>query len=116
MTSSNRQEASLAQAISRGWTSLRKFAWIIDVSYPTVCKMRDRGDFRIIKVGGIYRVSFDEIKRFLREGNIQPGSEPEVLEAPEEPEVSKVPEVPELNGGEKSPPSFPPLPTHPRDD
>lgn len=99
MLSSSNQETVLARAASRGWVSLRQFARLIDVSYPTACRMRDRGDFRVVKVGGIYRIAFDEIRRFLRDGNIQ--SEPSVeLE-------------PELNGGEKSPP---PLPTHPRDD
>ena len=61
----------LAKLVSRGWVSLRQFSNIAGVSYITACHMRDRGDIVVIPVGGIYRVYSDEVKRFLKEGNLK---------------------------------------------
>ncbi len=61
----------LAKLASRGWVSLRQFSHIAGVSYITACKMRDRGNITVIQVGGIYRVYVDEVKRFLKEGNLK---------------------------------------------
>ncbi len=50
--------------------SLRQFAARIGKSYPTVLKMRDRGDMEVIKIGGIYHVTEMELRRILTQGNI----------------------------------------------
>ncbi len=60
---------SLAQIIAKGHCSLREATKLIGVSYPTICKLRDANHLRTIKVGGIYKVTVDEIERFLTEGN-----------------------------------------------
>jgi len=44
--------------------SLRQFAEVIGVSYPTARAMRDRGEIETIKVGGIFRVPAGEAKKF----------------------------------------------------
>ncbi len=78
----------LAALATRGWVSLRQFANIAGVSYPTVCRMRDRGNIQTTQVGGIFRVNADEVKRFLRDGNLPSGVQAAVVKG----------------GGEQSPP------------
>lgn len=56
-----------------GWISLKRFAEIIGVSYPTACAMRDRGEIHPILVGGIYRVYKDEYVRFKQEWKPEQG-------------------------------------------
>ena len=68
-TSLQKDSQDIAALLSRGYMSLNQFAKIIEVSYPTICRMRDRGEVKVIKVGGINRVYTDEVKRFLNEGN-----------------------------------------------
>ncbi len=53
----------LIRLAERGFTSLNGAACLINVSYPTILAMRDRGDITVIKVGGIFRVNEDEILR-----------------------------------------------------
>lgn len=55
---------------SRDWVDLRTFAEIVGKSYPTVIKMRKAKKFIAVKVGGTYRVYADEVRRYLREGNL----------------------------------------------
>ncbi len=96
MTQDSRPEASRAPTLAlatRGWVSLNKFAVLIGVSYPTVLKMRDRGDVRCIKVGGIYRVYQAEVERYLREGNV-----PQVRVKPETSEEGGLGLLPSLSG------------------
>ncbi len=57
---------------SRGWVSLNECAKIIDVSYPTMLSMKNRGEVRAIKVGGIFRVYQEEMIRLLTRGNYVP--------------------------------------------
>jgi len=64
----------LQKLASRGWVSLSQFAGIAEVSYPTAMKMREKGEIRAVRVGGIWRIYMDEVRRFLREGNA-PNSE-----------------------------------------
>lgn len=68
MTSFNPQEI-LVIAHGRGWISLHQFSIVIGVSYPTACRMRDRGEVAVTKVGGIFRITTVELKRFMQEGN-----------------------------------------------
>ena len=60
---------NIAALLSRGYVSLNQFAKIIEVSYPTAMRMVDRGEIKVIQVGGIKRIYTDEVKRFLNEGN-----------------------------------------------
>ena len=46
-----------------------QFAKIIEVSYPTAMRMVERGEIKVIQVGGIKRIYTDEVNRFLNEGN-----------------------------------------------
>ncbi len=87
MTSSNDPTSSLAYAASRGWVSLRQFANIIGVSYPTACRMRDRGEVSVVKCGGIYRIYTSELRRFMSEGNLSTGF-PETSEGEKSPSTS----------------------------
>lgn len=64
----------IAALASRGWVSLRQFAKIIDISYPTAMRMKDSGKVSTIRVGGIHRVYSTEVKRFLEEGNATEGA------------------------------------------
>lgn len=62
----------IANALNtRGWISLRQFAALIDVSYPTGLAMVNRGSVNAIRVGGIWRIYAIEVKRFQHEGNYQ---------------------------------------------
>lgn len=69
----SKQRKELASLLSRGWVSLRQFAKIIGVSYPTAQRMKNNGDVKVVKVGGVHRVYSDEVKRFLRDGNANNG-------------------------------------------
>ncbi len=70
MSSSALDVAATKALSARGWVSLRQFAVLSGVSYPTACAMRDRKDIKVVPVGGIYRIYADELKRFLEEGNL----------------------------------------------
>lgn len=52
-----------------GWVSLRQFAHLIKVTYPTAKNMADKKQVRTLPVGGIRRVYRDEVMRCMREGN-----------------------------------------------
>jgi len=65
----------IARLAQQGYVSLNGFAKIAGVSYPTALKMRDRGDVRVVKVGGVYRIYAEEVRRFLKEGNYQVSTE-----------------------------------------
>lgn len=52
--------------------SLRQFAQRIGKTYPTVLRMRNKGDVQVIKIGGIYHVTEAELRRILSEGNFNP--------------------------------------------
>lgn len=67
----------IASLTARGWVSLRQFAIIIGVSYPTAMRMRDKGAVHVVRVGGVNRVYQNELKRFLKEGNAAETSEGE---------------------------------------
>lgn len=54
------------------WVSLRQFAQIIGVSYPTALKLHRSGKVSVLDVGGIHRVYEPEVMRFLQEGNQAP--------------------------------------------
>lgn len=73
MTSSNTKKAAVEVLATRGWISLRQFAQIIEVSYPTVLAMQKRGEISTVKVGGLWRVYTDEVQRFLAFGNLPQG-------------------------------------------
>ena len=70
---------NITRLASRGWVSLNECAGIIDVSYPTMLAMRNRGDVQTIKVGGIYRVYQDELVRLLTKGNYVPDNAANIL-------------------------------------
>jgi len=73
VTSELNESAVFAHLSRRGWVSLRQFATLIGVSYPTACRMRDRQEVNAVKVGGIYRVYSDEVQRFMSHGNLSGG-------------------------------------------
>lgn len=60
---------ALAKLASEGYVSLRQFALIIGVSYPTAQKLAREEKVEVIKVGGINRIYATEVNRYLREGN-----------------------------------------------
>ncbi len=45
---------------------------MIGVSYPTALKMKRCGEVQTVKVGGIFRVYAEELRRFQTEGNALP--------------------------------------------
>jgi len=63
----------IARLSTRGWISLREFAGLIGVTPVTVYAMRDRGEVETVRVGYIYRVYSDEVRRFMQEGNKRKG-------------------------------------------
>lgn len=69
MESSKTNAGIIALLSTRGWVSLRQFALLTDVSYPTAVRLADEGKVKTYKVGGIRRVDADELARFLKEGN-----------------------------------------------
>lgn len=70
MTSSSVSSTSGVDHLrQRGWVSLRQFAALIGVSYPTVLKMRKRDEVIAQRVGGTWRVYTGEVRRFMLEGN-----------------------------------------------
>jgi excisionase family DNA binding protein len=56
----------------RGWISLRQFADLADISYPTARKLRDEGKIDYVMVGDQCRIYAEEVERFLRHGNLPP--------------------------------------------
>lgn len=62
--------SGIAQLASQGWVSLRQFAFLINVSYPTALAIKKRGEVKVVPVGGINRVYAKEVERFLIEGNL----------------------------------------------
>ena len=69
MPSSTTTSNEIAALSLRGYVSLRQFAKIIDVSYPTAVKLMKEGKVDGIKVGGITRIYANEVNRYLLEGN-----------------------------------------------
>jgi excisionase family DNA binding protein len=53
----------------RNYVTLRKFAQIVELSYPTCLKLAKSGKVVAVKVGGNYRIYEDEVRRFLKQGN-----------------------------------------------
>ncbi len=79
---SSKPSSALATLATRGWVSLRQFATLIGVSYPTVLRLKDRGAVKTVLVGSIYRVYNDEATRFLAEGN-HPSTKNQPAEGPQ---------------------------------
>ncbi len=46
--------------------TMKEFAEYIGVHYETVRNMRNRGDVRVIKIGGHYRIPLEEVNRITR--------------------------------------------------
>ena len=66
---SSKKEDSIANLANRGWVSLRQLAFIMDVSYPTISRMKNDGRIKGLQVGGIYRIYAEEVRRLLQKGN-----------------------------------------------
>lgn len=60
--------SNLATRLSAGWVSLSQAAKLIGISYPTATRLRQQGRIKTIRIGGVFRVYTDEIKRIMREG------------------------------------------------
>lgn len=74
MISEYDKQVLLDELNQRGWTSLNKFAKIVDLSYPTALRMKNSGQVNIIPVGGVNRVYKAEVMRFLEHGNATPNA------------------------------------------
>jgi len=75
VSSSVSSTSGLDHLRKRGWVSLRQFAVLIGVSYPTALKMRARDQVIAQRVGSVWRVYTTEVRRFMQEGNAnQPSS------------------------------------------
>jgi excisionase family DNA binding protein len=61
---------------TRDWVTLREFARIIGVTYQTVLRYKADGKIAVMRIGGRFRVSVDEVKRFEREGNLPSSGDP----------------------------------------
>ncbi len=55
----------VAELDSNGFLSLNKAAMLINVSYPTILKMRNSGKLQTVLVGGIFRVYRPVIRQLL---------------------------------------------------
>lgn len=64
-------ESIMQSPSGRNWISLRKFAILIEHSYPTVLRWvkADPPKLQAVRIGGRWRVYEDEVKRFLEYGN-----------------------------------------------
>lgn len=70
MSSEMKNNANAVALLStRGWVSLRQFATLAGVSYPTALRLAEKGEVKTVRVGAIRRVNADELHRFLKEGN-----------------------------------------------
>jgi excisionase family DNA binding protein len=54
---------------SEGYVTLKTFASIVDVTYPTALGMVKSKRVLAVQVGGRWRIFESEVNRFLREGN-----------------------------------------------
>lgn len=54
--------------LSAGWVSLNKAAKLLGISYPTATRLRQQGRIKTIRIGGVFRVYADELRRIMREG------------------------------------------------
>lgn len=63
-----RRQDAMDELALTGWVSLLKLAYILGISYPTICRYRDRGLVRCTRMGGTFRVMEDEVDRLLRYG------------------------------------------------
>ena len=79
--------SNLATQLSAGWVSLSKASKLIGISYPTAVRLRQQGRIRTIRIGGVFRVYTDEIKRIMREGTSEIVAEVEVVNV--EPETEE---------------------------
>ena len=58
-----------------GWVSLREFAQIARVSYPTVTRWTKLKMINFTQVGGQKRIYEEEIRRFIENGTLEPDPE-----------------------------------------
>jgi excisionase family DNA binding protein len=65
-------EEEEAPDLPRDWMSLREFARTIGVTYQTALRYKDDNHIEVYRVGGRFRISVEEVQRFLREGNRLP--------------------------------------------
>ena len=61
-----------AQLRSKGWITLREFALIAGVSYPTALRWAKMRMIRFNQVGGHKRVYTEEVERFKLHGTLPP--------------------------------------------
>ena len=66
---------SLQNTKKRGWVSLRQFAQVADISYPTALRWCRLKMIVWEPHGGTKRVYQDELARYLREGTLPPDPE-----------------------------------------
>lgn len=62
----------LKNAKKRGWVSLRKFAEVAEIAYPTALRWARMKMIIVEQHGGTKRVYEDELARYLREGTLPP--------------------------------------------
>lgn len=49
----------------QSWLTMREVAKILGVSYPTIARMVQQGKIPAVKVGRQYRISPEQVKRFI---------------------------------------------------
>ncbi len=69
-SANNDAEGTSTEASDR--ISVKKFAEIIDRSYPNARRMIAEGKVEAIKIGSRYMISMQEVHRFLSFGNRKP--------------------------------------------
>lgn len=62
-------KSTLYDKVARGHISLKQASPMLGISYGTAVKLAAKGAIRVIKVGGVTKVTIDEIERFLAQGN-----------------------------------------------
>lgn len=62
-------KSTLYEKVARGHISLKQASPMLGISYGTAVKLAAKGAIRVIKVGGVTKVTIDEIERFLAYGN-----------------------------------------------
>lgn len=77
--------SSVNKLAKNGWLSLNEFVKYLRtdfpehyVSYPTALSMVRENKLRAITVGSSYRIYQEEITRYIRDGNYDPGKRNEI--------------------------------------
>lgn len=87
------KESNSVARLSAGWVSLNRAAKLLGISYPTVVRLRRQGRIKTIRIGGIFRVYTDEIRRIAVEGTSKIVADVETAETAET--VNLTEEMPE---------------------